>query len=312
MGKILDYVSAVASYPERQGGTVLAVQRFICSELEKNNIPFVLEPFFADIPESKAFLGIDGVSIQCEGCGLVSGKISSDTPVISAPTPADVLIETPIITFNPACEAISRGEYFFAPAIAIARKDVEIVRNAKNISGGIEVAKMKYEFSHILVGNVEKPKAVVFAHYDSISKGAFDNASGVAVVLHTILKYPKLLESTLFVFDPCEELSFGKPTYWGYGFRVFEERHINILEHASIILPVDGVGNGPTQQNIDPNILNLAFPLKHMERFLPKIVTIHGDIKALPAIYHSPLDVADNLTEKYLIDAERVLADVIK
>ncbi len=311
MKTILEYVSALASREERQGDALRSVDEFIGSVLEEYRIPHKREEFVAEIPESEAFLEIDGIPVPCLGCGLVGGEIPHDAPVIESPTSADILIETPSIAFNPSCEAISRAEFFFAPVVAIARGDAERVRNAKERKGRLIVKKKNYACAHILAGNTDDPRSVVFAHFDSISRGAFDNASGVAVALHAILSRPELLKTTLFVFDPNEELSFEKPTYWGKGFRVFEERHAGILEGADVIVPLDGVGNGPARKNTDPGILHLAFPLAHMEKFIAKIVTIHGDTETLPAIYHSSLDVPENLSEKYLLDAEETLLDMI-
>ncbi len=54
---------------------------------------------------------------------------------------------------------------------------------------------------------------LVFSHYDSISSGVIDNASGTALSLYLVINYPKLLEKTLFVFAGNEELSYDEPIY---------------------------------------------------------------------------------------------------
>jgi len=313
MDTILDYVARIVEPEERQGSAVLATQEYICSVLERYKIPYILNSFSAEVPRTRtAFLEADGVMIPCKGCGLMSGEFEKQSPVISSPTPVDVIIEEPLIAFNPECEVISRGEYFFAPALAIARKDAERVKNASSVHGKVEVERKQYEFSHILVGNMENPRAVVFAHYDSLAKGAFDNASGSATVLHAIVNNPSLLSSTLFVFDPCEELSFEKPTYWGYGFRVFEEKYYPLLQGAEMIIPVDGVGNGPVHHDTNSEILHLAFPLKNSKALGPKISTLYADIGALPSIYHSPADTIENLKEEHLLEAEKKLVELIR
>lgn len=312
MDNVLDYVRCIIEPMERQGSAVFEVQKYICSVLEAHKIPYKLNPFTAEIPRTRtAFLRADEEIIPCEGCGLESGEINSDSPLVTSPTPVDILLMKPLIAFNPECEAISRGEYFFAPALAISRKYADKVRRASRIVGRVDVEKKQYEFSHILVGNAVNPQNIVFAHYDSISKGAFDNASGVATVLHTIVQNPTLLSSTLFVFDPCEELSFERPTYWGYGFRIFEEKYYSILQGAQKIIPVDGVGNGPVQHDANPEILHLAFPLKNSKALGAKISTLYADISMLPSIYHSSIDTIENLKEEWLLDAKKKLIELI-
>jgi hypothetical protein len=73
------------------------------------------------------------------------------------------------------------------------------------VKGRVEVEKGRHHTHDILVGNITSPRALVFAHYDSIGPGVIDNASGVAVMLALLTQEAELLQEVLFVFSANEE-----------------------------------------------------------------------------------------------------------
>ena len=305
--KILTYIEKLCACPERRGSVVPFIQKYITDELERASIPYQLHTFLSETPKAKAELVVDAISIPCLGTSFVSGTIDSKYAILSSTIPSRFNLENPNINFNPYADAISCSNFYFAPAVAVARADIAKVIAGESVVGTVMVEKIQTEVAHILVGNAVNPKNIVFAHYDSISVGAIDNASGVAVCLVTIIENPGLLVDTLFVFDPAEELSFDMPTYWGYGFREFEKKFFMQMQQAEKIIPIDCVGNGPVTTDTNPKILFLAFPIRQFEELKGKMVTLYSDIAALQKVYHSAADVPALLEEIYLQEAREKL-----
>ncbi len=308
----LNIIKQITKYPTRQSRHLLAVEKYICDLLEIHTISYTRNSFVSKVPECISSLIVDGKKIPTKGCSFKSGDITSKECILSSTTPSRYNLDNSNINFNPFANAISQSNYYFAPAVAISKNYLLRVIQGKKIKGRVTVKKISTRVSHILVGNKKNPKSIVFAHYDSISRGAIDNASGVAVVLHCILNNRFLLKNTLFVFDPNEELSFDKPTYWGHGFRVFENKFSDIMVAAKKIIPIDCVGNGPVIVDNDPKILYLAFPIRQFEKFKDKIITLYSNIQGLMTVYHSDDDTFKNISAKYLKDAEEKLIKLLK
>ncbi|MCX6712781.1 MAG: M28 family peptidase [Candidatus Vogelbacteria bacterium] len=292
----------------RQGKNLIKTERYLVAYLKRHGIKVVIEKFPVTIPEAtKASLMIDGELIPCLSCSFVGGAIENKETILSSTIPSRYNLDLPNINFNPLSAAICRNNFYFAPALAVARKHVSRIARAKNILGRVDIEKFRGQAAHLLVGNSHNPRSVVFAHYDSVGKGATDNASGVAVLLRLIVEFPETLASTLYVFDGNEELSYDYPTYWGHGFRVFEDRHNLLLANSEQIITVDCVGNGPTEESSDPNMLRLDFPIKNSAKWASKTSSLSGDFPKLMAVYHSDADIPDQLSEKYLREAVNVL-----
>ena len=305
---IKQIVKKLVGFSPRQGKNLILASRFIIDFISKNKITHKLQYMKAKTPLTlKAELFVDGKKIKCEGCSFVGGKINGKEAITSSQISSRYLIDVSNINFNPSGKAICRNNFYFAPAVAIDKKDVSTIFKAKRVLGEVKIKVVSTRVPHILAGNFKNPKNIVFAHYDSIGSGSIDNASGVAVSLATLVKYPEILKQTLFVFDGNEELSYDYPTYWGHGFRVFEKRNFRIMDECKKIVPLDSVGNGKTFVSRDPKLIRLAFPITNIERWNKKISTLCGDVEDLMTVYHSDADKPSKLKEEYLQDALRVL-----
>lgn len=311
MENILNIVKEITKYKNRQGVELLEVQKYIQDVLSKNDIPFVLNEFKSIVPKCEATLTVDGLSIECRGCSYVGGKINSKSCILSSTTPSRFNLDNANINFNPYSEAISCSNFYFAPAIAVSKNDVSKIINTESLEGEVKVEKMETNVAHILVGNLQNPKNIIFAHFDSISTGAIDNASGVAVVLNAIIENPEIIKESLFVFDPNEELSYDRPTYWGHGFRVFEDKYSNLFDIAEKIIPIDCVGNGSPKLDSNPEIIYLAFPIRQFDKYKNKMITIYSNIDQLMTVYHSDADTISNLDEGKLKEAKDLLLDLL-
>lgn len=298
---------------ERQGRVARKTVNEIKKILKETHIDFTVENFTTYVPKiSKAKLIVDGKNIPCMGCSFVSGKISSKDSVVSSLISSQYLIDKANINFNPECDSISRSNFYFAPSLAINKKDLAMVVNGRKVRAEVKVKKTECVVENLLVGNKKNPKNIVFAHYDSIGPGVVDNASGFVTVLSVIIQNQETLKDTLYVFDGNEELSYDFPVYWGHGFRVFEKKHFRIMDRAEKIVVVDCVGNVKTFSTNDEKISKLAFPIKNISKWKNKVEIVGGDIDDLMTVYHSDLDVVSKLSQKYLDDAVAFTTRILK
>jgi Peptidase family M28 len=297
----------------RQGKTTIQAGRYIEGLLKTAKIPFKIEHLEAVLPNLKSGkLIADNIAMPCKPTSFVSGSFKGNSALVSSLISSRYLIDVPNINFNPLSKGISRSNFYFAPSVAIRKKDIAKVADSDDIFVSVRVARERYQLSQLLVGNTKSPSTIVFAHFDSIDAGAIDNASGVAVCLSCIMRKPELLESTLVVFDPHEELSYDFPTYWGKGFRIFEERHPSLLKKAVSLIVVDSVGNGKPHAIRDKKILRLAFPIRNLDLYASKIISIGGDIEGLMRVYHSDDDAPDRISERFLTATESMLERLLK
>jgi RNAse (barnase) inhibitor barstar len=308
----LNFIKKLVSFSPRQLEGETKTANFIIDFLKKNKIQYHLDYFFTFIPKiEKAVLNADGKFISCQGCSFIGGEIKDKDYILSSLIPSRFFIDKPNINFNPKCPDISLSNFYFAPALAIVPKSLPLILKAKKVYGEVKVRKIKHKAANILVGNINNPKKIVFAHYDSINTGAIDNASGVAVMTSIILE-SNLLNENFFVFSANEELSYDFPTYWGHGFRVFEERYFKLLSKAKKILVVDCVGHSPTKIFRDETFIKLAFPINNLKKIKNKILVFSGeDLDNLFRVYHSNLDLPGEIKLKFLQEAKRKILNEI-
>lgn len=278
---------------------------FLSQELHSRKIPHSIEKFKNRIPRfSSAKLTADGREIPCKGACFTSGKITDKANIISSWVECD----KPNINFNPWSDQISQANLYRQPAVAISRTSLHELFKAKKITAQVKVVAENFTTANILVGNKNNPKNIIFAHFDSIEKGATDNGSGVAVTMAAAIQKPELLIQNLFVLSGSEELSYDQePAYWGKGYREFEKKHTKLLKSAQKIWVVDSLGNGPTKITDQGDLVYLAFPLKNPKIIKSKVRIMHGDMDRLMTVYHSPKDDLREINDKSLDQAVQAL-----
>jgi len=307
--KSIEGIEALVKLGERQGVVAECARDYIRTVFNRYKVSVIVENFDTDIPlVQKASLVINGKSEPCIGCGMISGEIPT-TNIASSLMSSRFLIDTPVIYVNSKCLVASPTNFSFAPAIAVSPKTAKKLITAKNAKASLQVKKEKTKASFLLVGNTINPQTIIFSHYDSLGPGAIDNASGTAVAIATALRCFKegVLKETLFVFDGNEEISYDYPTYWGHGYRVFEERYQKLLDDAKRIVVVDCVGNGDNVFVQDEKILKLAFPLQKISQIKNKTFLLSADFDDLMTVYHSEKDIAKRVSLKSLVQAEEML-----
>jgi len=285
----------LAALGTRQFEQETEAARVITALLAAHGISYFLQPFTLDLPwVKKAALLVDGQKIPCFSIGLVSGEVQQEG-----------------VKCNLACEVISRDIHYFNPTVAVAPKDWPLVLSAQEICGRIEVERRPHCSANILVGNKENPKRIAFAHFDSIGRGAIDNASGVAVMLAAIVGEQGLLRENLFVFSGCEELSFDNPNYWGYGYRVFEKEYDALMRATEKIVVVDCLGYSPTGLFDMEEIRQLTFPVKNLDLWEDKIKVLIGDFQILMSVLHSDHDDGRMIEPRFLAEAKNILVEFL-
>lgn len=301
----------IALSPRQLDGEIKAA-KLIKRYLSDNKVFFTEQKFTLNIPVfKKTVLKVDNKKIGGgEANCFVSGKIFGKDNIISSLSSSEC--SGPNFNFNPFCPAISKSDFYFHPSISVSHKALKRILKGRKVEGEVVVKPQKHETSNIIVGNMKNPVFLCFAHYDSIGKGALDNASGVGLTLQYVFKNPGSLKRGLFIFSAVEEISYDKPIYWGYGFRIFEKKYTHLFKNTKKIVVVDCVGNGEAIDTQDEKFLYLAFPLSCLKKIKEKTHMITGGIENLMGVYHSNLDDGRMIKEKYVQSAYLALAKLLK
>ena len=304
-----DILELLTNFDSRLGKAESAVATGLQAFLKRRNITFTTQSFKTATPKViSSSLVADGLAIDHLPCGLVSGEIDSNYNLISSLTSSQKFIDTPNINFNPQSDAICVCNFYHAPALAVSRLDIPKLLAAKDIRGTLEIEKEPYEAVNILIGNMTSPKTIVFAHYDAYFQGATDNASGVAVVIESILQKPEILEDSLFVLAGNEELSYDFPIYWGRCFREFYRVNKDLMHGAAQVIVVDSVGDGKPLFEDEEHLVSLAFPVG-VKDVIDKTKVLTGDFVALMTVYHSAADTRDRLDQNFMRQTVQALID---
>ena len=287
---------ALVNLGERQLSSETEAAILIKNFLQVQGIQFVTETYSTEIPRYKEwYLKIDGVNIACLPCGFHSGRITSKSTILASTISSQKNLYDANINFNPYSSVISRSNFYFAPALAIAAHDVAKVVVGTEIDGYLDVERTAHISENILIGNRTNPRNIIFTHYDSVGPGAIDNASGTTLAIDLFLTHPSLLEEHLFVIAGNEELSYDETIYWGHGYRDFEVKHRDVLQSTQHIIILDSLGHTSPLEITDLRTMTLAFPIENITTLAHKTIVVAGDLGKLMDFYHAENDVFENL-----------------
>lgn len=308
----LKNIHAIIGFSPRQGLGQTKTGEWIKKQLTTFGIPFTLQQFTIDIPNWTDWgLKVNGKSVDCLPAGLTSGKITDKMNIRNSLVEEEYATAQPNLNFNPFCHAASRPSLYRHPALAVSRTVLQQALRATEIKGFMKVKRQSHQTANILVGNRTHPEKIIFAHMDSVETGAIDNASGVSVMLSTLVENPALLKHNLFVFSAGEEMSFDSPTYWGHDFRVFEQRLPKLFTRAKQIIACDSAGYSKIicKSGAESEEVYLAFPIRNYQQYKHKIYLFGGDYHALLPVYHSTLDDGRLLKKELLDEAQKKLKE---
>ncbi len=312
---IYNYIEELIKLSPRFAQGEVRTAEYIKNILDEQSITFIDHQFKTSVPlASEAVLVADGRNIECRNVGSESGKFSDKKNLISSLYWGENDYYLPQnINFNPLCrDTISMALYYKHAALAINRKDIQKIFDARHLYGKTTVEPYNFIGHNFLVGNINNPKNIIFTHYDCWENGAIDNASGTAVTIHTALQHPKLLNTNLFVIAGNEEISYDEPVYWGRGYRAFEREYNYLLEDATNILLVDCVGYSKHEWVTDPEHVSYGIPLANFDKFGEKTKMLCGNFETLMDVYHSNDDTIELISKPLLKEAQDILLKEIQ
>jgi len=240
---------------------------------------------------------------------LVSGKIENGDHLISAFGNSGE--NHPFnISYSPITDEISVVDIYRQPSVTISRSSVIQIVMAKEVWGSVKVDREYFTSANILVGNLVNPQTIVIAHFDSmfVGKGALDNAAAISIMFEIIKNDPKIIENNLLIFTGNEEVSYDNYiTKSGYGFRKFEERHIDILKNCKQIIVIDGIG--VSDASFSQNGLDWVLQVKCLDEIRNKVFWLQNDQSEVLKYFHTKADTIKVIQEKYLQQAFLSLTD---
>lgn len=294
----------VSTSPRRGKGEQKAC-KIILNYLDKEKISYTKQSFTTQIQVvDDAYLFADEKEISCLGASYVSGEFDVNSPILNS---FGAVSDFLAIIFNPISKGVCLQSYKNFPAVAVNRDDIVQLIMADKISGKVNISKESFESTNILVGNLDRPEKIVFAHYDSIvGSGAIDNAGSVDVVFQTIIESPKLTDKNLFVFAGSEEESISSHDGC-YGFEMFDQKYKSIIDDAKEIIVLDGIGvSSPKLVNTH---IDWVFAISRVNQLSKKIFWLQNDQTLVMQYYHTELDTIDKIIPRYINEAKELLVE---
>lgn len=305
-------IEDICQFSPRQGEGETRTAAYIEQSLREQNMNVVIEPYETIVPiirEARLHIGETVYEAPyivgcCFESGSIGGRIAFENH--TQPSPISGSMFDSVIAHNPHCAAPSQASFYRIPAVAVTKRIFDYANKAycagKAIKGFVEVEQRKHGSKNILLGNISSPRVLCITHYDCLQKGALDNASGVAVLLHAIEQIREKTDDILFAFCGNEEICAEPGYYGGKGYRVLYEAHEKIFEDAQKIVVVDSVGNSAPRvlSATEDSTCYSGFPVPQFEVIRNKLSLIMGEMQGLLDIYHSEDDDGRNITEEHL------------
>jgi len=299
--KIIDIIKDLEKFSPRNNEESLnKTSNYIKENLQKAGIDFLDQDFSVPIPSDEgSYIILDnGEKIIGKANSFVSGSFEEKNIYSSQNIKQEINI--PHINYNQYYDAFSGVIFYDFPVINIKKSDLIKVVNSQKIEVYVNVKKTLIKTENILVGNIKNPKNIIFTHFDTIFNGALDNSSGTATLLYGIISNKINLKENLIVFSGCEELSYDKPYYWGYGYRAFEYQYKEILEKSERIIVYDMFGH--SEPILTKEYIKEAFPIMS-EYLYDKSIQITESNNDWIKFYHSEADTIDKININYIKQA---------
>ncbi|EOD42566.1 putative aminopeptidase, Iap family [Candidatus Nanobsidianus stetteri] len=307
--KIIDIIKDLERFsPRNNEEAINKTIKYIKENLEKVGVDFFDQYFYVSIPfDEGSYIILDnGEKIIGKANSFVSGYFEEKNIYSSQNIKQEISV--PHINYNQYYDAYSGVIFYDFPVINIKKSDLIKVINSEEIKVYVNVKRKLIKNENILVGNTKNPKNVIFTHFDTIFNGALDNSSGTATLLYAIINNKINLKENLIVFSGCEELSYDKPYYWGYGYRVFEYEYKEILEKSEKIIVYDMFGH--SKPILTKEYIREAFPIMS-EYLYEKSIQISESNNDWIKFYHSDADTIDKINEDYLKEGLELLLKIL-
>jgi len=307
--KIIDIIKDLEKFSPRNNEESLKnIYKYIKENLEKVGIDFFDQYFKVSIPfDEGSYIILDnGEKIIGKANSFVSGYFEEKNIYSSQNINQEINI--PHINYNQYYDVFSGVIFYDFPVINIKKSDLIKVINSEEIKVYVNIKRKLIKTENILVGNIENPKNIIFTHFDTIFNGALDNSSGTATLLYGIINNKINIKEDLIVFSGCEELSYDRPYYWGYGYRVFEYEYKEILEKSKKIIVYDMFGH--SKPTLTKEYIKEAFPIMS-EYLYEKSILISESNNDWIKFYHSDADTIDKINEYYIEEGLKLLLKIL-
>jgi len=307
--KIIDIIKNLEKFsPRNNEESLKETSKYIKENLEKVGIDFFDQYFKVSIPfDEGSYIILDnGEKIIGKANSFVSGYFEEKNIYSSQNINQEINI--PHINYNQYYDVFSGVIFYDFPVINIKKSDLIKVINSEEIRVYVNVKRKLIKNENILVGNIENPKNIIFTHFDTIFNGALDNSSGTATLLYGIINNKINIKENLIVFSGCEELSYDRPYYWGYGYRVFEYEYKEILEKGKKIIVYDMFGH--SKPTLTKEYIKEAFPIMS-EYLYEKSILISESNNDWIKFYHSDADTIDKINEYYIEEGLNLLLKIL-
>ncbi|NAZ26342.1 MAG: hypothetical protein GU343_02300 [Nanoarchaeota archaeon] len=307
--KIIDIIKDLEKFsPRNNEESLKETSKYIKENLEKVGIDLYNQYFKVSIPfdEGSYIILNNGEKIIGKANSFVSGYFEEKNIYSSQNINQEINI--PHINYNQYYDAFSGVIFYDFPVINIKKSDLIKVINSEEIKVYVNVKRKLIKNENILVGNMENPKNIIFTHFDTIFNGALDNSSGTATLLYGIINNKINIKENLIVFSGCEELSYDRPYYWGYGYRVFEYEYKEILEKSKKIIVYDMFGH--SKPTLTKEYIKEAFPIMS-EYLYEKSILISESNNDWIKFYHSDADTIDKINEYYIEEGLKLLLKIL-
>ena len=307
--KIIDIIKDLEKFSPRNNEESLNnTSKYIKENLEKVGVDSFDQYFKVSIPfdEGSYILLDNGEKIIGKANSFVSGYFEEKNIYSSQNISQEIRI--PHINYNQYYDAFSGVIFYDFPVINIKKPDLIKVINSEEIKVYVNVKRKLIKTENILVGNIKNPKNIIFTHFDTIFNGALDNSSGIATLLYGIINNKINIKENLIVFSGCEELSYDRPYYWGYGYRVFEYEYKEILEKGKKIIVYDMLGH--SKPILTKDYIKEAFPIMS-EYLYEKSILISESNNDWIKFYHSDADTIDKINEDYIEEGLNLLLKIL-
>jgi len=307
--KIIDIIKDLEKFSPRNNEESLNnTSKYIKENLEKVGVDSFDQYFKVSIPfdEGSYILLDNGEKIIGKANSFVSGYFEEKNIYSSQNISQEIRI--PHINYNQYYDAFSGVIFYDFPVINIKKPDLIKVINSEEIKVYVNVKRKLIKTENILVGNIKNPKNIIFTHFDTIFNGALDNSSGTATLLYGIINNKINIKENLIVFSGCEELSYDRPYYWGYGYRVFEYEYKEILEKSKKIIVYDMLGH--SKPILTKDYIKEAFPIMS-EYLYEKSILISESNNDWIKFYHSDADTIDKINEDYIEEGLNLLLKIL-
>ncbi|NPA84412.1 MAG: Zn-dependent exopeptidase M28 [Crenarchaeota archaeon] len=261
-------------------------------ELESMNLEYARFVYPVAAPSWSWYLEADGEEIRSLPAGLSSGSYEGPPKVVEIGL--DAPPEGTLAYVSGSGTEIMTPSFSSGAALAVSEADAARLKESERVKWRLKVRTIETFGEAYLVGNLDKPKRAVVAHYDSLWAGAVDNSSGVVAALR-LLTYVNL-DELLFIFIGFSEINMIEKEYWLPSFKSVTKAYSEVLAGVEEVVVLDCLGTGHAGWIADEEYLEAYSP------FGRERLAVYGTpVELMKSYYHGTNDTPDKVLGSALL-----------